>query len=231
MALLSRFRSTIFVMERLQDVNGSQGAPSEVTSLGISPFPLPRVGSGPTEETLDEGPPMLHVHLVYEDLRTGARATKLVERLGEDLKLEADFRLTLTLFDNFREPQLGDLIAAEAEDADILLLSAHGRRELPGAVISWVQEWLKKESVGPRALVLSFDAEAEGTAWASQFVGHLQGSARLASVEVFPHFGRGAIQEGEYSLEDIQYRAETRTALLDEALYRIKPSSHWGINE
>jgi len=218
-------------MESLQDLNGSKGVAKEVTTLGISTFPVSDVRSETAGETFDEGPPMLHVHLLYEDTRTGARATKLVERLGEDLRLEADFRLTLSVFDNFREGELRELVATEAEDADILLLSAHGRGELPGTVVSWIHEWLKRESDAPRALVLSFDAEAEGTDWASQFVACLQGSARSASVDVFSHFGQGAIQEGEYSLEDIQYRAETRTALLDEALYRIKPSSHWGINE
>ncbi|MGH7970672.1 MAG: hypothetical protein ACREIC_18250, partial [Limisphaerales bacterium] len=58
-----------------------------------------------------------------------------------------------------------------------------------------------------------------------------QTGARAKCVDVFSHFGQHTEEDRRFSFEDLQYRSETKTALLDETLQWTRPSSHWGINE
>jgi hypothetical protein len=219
-------------MERLQDRNGKVGT-AEHTDSGLeTPFTAePRPVAGCLEDDLDGGPPLLRLHVIFEDPSTGARATRLVESLAAHLKLEADFIVSSSGFGDIAEEPQGALPREpDADPPDILVLSAHGQAPLPLAVIFSIRRWLNSRSGEPRALVISLDAQAEQTSWADQVGGYLDiGSSR--SVEVFLHFGAFAEAQQGFSVADIHYRAETKTALLDETLQWTKPSSHWGINE
>lgn len=221
-------------MERPPESNQAVGA-AEEERLGLDfPFEPTSPHEGPhDDEDLADGPPLLRVHLLSEDLPTEARATHLVRALAENLKLEADFLITSTMFGLVVPEGQPQPVVTDKEEADILLVSAHGQSELPVGLVSWVENWLRCDSARPRALVISFDPEAEGTFWASKFHLQCQNNARLRAVDVFSHFGDSTEREceREFSLDDLQYRAETKTALLDETMRWNRPSSHWGINE
>ena len=84
----------------------------------------------------------------------------------------------------------------------------------------------------PRALVVSLDARERETPTANQMVEALSGMARQAGVDVFLHLEE-AQTEWESAFEDVQRRAELRTALLDEVLRQAERRSYrdCGINE
>jgi hypothetical protein len=161
------------------------------------------------------------------------RARRALERLANHLRLEADFHIQMSRFDLLREPVLREKAAREAAAADVLLLSAHGQLGFPPAVHSWLEQWLVVRVHAPRALVVSLDADAEDSARANQIIEMLTAAAQGSGVDLFPHFGEALDPEWELSAEDIHYRAETTTALLDETLHRMEKASHrfWGINE
>jgi len=223
--------STGYGMESPSELNKTSGAEQETTTRLEIPFNPAAQDTGSIADDYPEAPSLLRVHVLYEDSPTEARATRLVQTLADNLKLDADFHVTSAIFDflqtggSLRSP--GD----EDDEADILLVSAHGRSELPDGLVTWVEDWLQHDFDGPRALVISLDPEAEGTIWASQFNARCQTGARAKSVDVFSHFGRHAGEDQQFSFEDLQYRSETKTALLDETLQWTRPSSHWGINE
>ena len=185
------------------------------------------------ETAFNDEAPTLRVQLVYEDAQTGLRAKQALESLAEHLKLEADFHIGLSRFDLLREPAFRELAAREAEHADILLLSAHGRDVLPPGVLSWLEQWLARHGADPRALVLSFDPDAEGSPGANQTLALVETAAQPGGVDVFPHFGETPRSDREAAAKDIHYRAETRSVLLDEALWQVEMDSrrHWGIND
>lgn len=219
-------------MESPSDLNRTPGAPREERLDLDLPFEPVSLGNGiRQEEEPADGPPLLRIHLLYEDSLTQARATQLMRSLADNLKLEADFLITSTVFTLLASDDPMQPAAIDKSEPDILLVSAHGQGELPAGLVAWVEDWLQRESARPRALVISFDPEAEGTVWASKFHSQCQTHARLRSVDVFSHFGYGSQREREFSVDDLQYRAETKTALLDETLRWSRPSSHWGINE
>lgn len=177
--------------------------------------------------------PTLRVQMVYEDAETGLRAKRALESLAGHLELDADFNIGLSRFDLLREKAFRELAAREAEGADILLLSAHGNETLPPGVLAWLEEWLIRNAGEPRALVVSLDPDVAGSAEANGILSALQTVAEPAGVDMFPHFGRTMSSGWQTSADDIHYRVETRTALLDEALHRVELDSHryWGINE
>jgi hypothetical protein len=219
-------------MESLRNLNERAGAAPPATRDSGMLSPAERQILGERSEVLfDDGPPLLRVHLISEDVSTGTRGTRLVQALAEHLQFEADFKVTSTPFEILGTMNAEEIGIEEAGDADILLLSAHGKSELPPALVVWVHNWIKERTDGPRALIISLDAEAEGTVWAGQIEATLQQNAQTASVDVFSHYDRLVARAEDFSLENIQYRAQTRTALLDETLRSEKPSSHWGINE
>lgn len=218
-------------MERSQDLNGKRGGLSDNPAQSQPALASTVTDAGAPESLFDTGIPLLRVHLVYEDSSTGDRGTHLIETLAEHLKLEADFHLTATVFESIELGQNHEEDLMLPGETDILLVSAHGERTLPISVISWIQKWLRARQTTPRALVLSLDAAAQATDWANELEATFQDEARRTSVDLFSHFGELPKAEKGFSMEDIQYRAQARTALLDETLRWDKPSSHWGINE
>jgi hypothetical protein len=219
-------------MERLHKVRPEPGVPPGlIPTLSAPGEPDPRLRVSPTIEAIEDGPLVLHIHLISEDPQTEGRARQLVADLAANLKVEADFLLTSAPFEAAEFGYNWQSNATGGEDADILLVSAHGRREVPVALVRWIQGWVRQRTAGPRAVVISLDEESRDTGWMGQLEGSLQAHLRDASVDFFSHFGAVSGGGAGFSWADIQYRAETRTALLDETLQRVKPSSHWGINE
>ena len=194
---------------------------------------MKRLATSADEVVFNDETPTLRVQLVYEDSQTGLRAKEALESLADHLNLEADFYIGLSRFDLLREHEFRELAAREAEGANILLLSAHGQDALPPGVLSWLEQWLARNAGEPRALVVSLDPGSEGSPAAGQILASLESAAQPAGVYVFPHLGQVTEPDSQTTIEDIRYRAETQTGLLDEALHRFELGSHrdWGINE
>src|SRR2546428_13991075 len=87
-----------------------------------------------------EGPLRLEVLLIYEDLRTALRAKQTFDHAVRQLGLEADIHVNAWRFDLLRDPEMREEAAREAGTAALVLLSAHGRDELPAEVTSWFKQ-------------------------------------------------------------------------------------------
>jgi hypothetical protein len=88
-----------------------------------------------------------------------------------------------------REPVLYEQAANEAAEADIVFISAHGQDEPPVSLKLWVEQWLARDGGGPRALAVSLDADAGDSPSLIQMLRELGTAGRLASMDVFLHFG------------------------------------------
>jgi hypothetical protein len=181
--------------------------------------------------SLDDGAPMLRVHLIYEDTETGLRAKQAVDRLGEQFNLETGACLTPWRFDRLWEPTSREQALLEATDADLLLVSAHGEDGLPPAAQAWLERWLQLPHTGPRGLVLSLDTQARGTAGADYVLALLQDLARPAGVDVFPHFGPTLWPDWEAACDQIRTRAEFHALWMEGPQIEDQSYLRWGINE
>ena len=183
-------------------------------------------------QAVPERPPRLDAVVVYEDLQTGLRARQTLDRLAHRLEADADSRVKLWRFDLLNDPSLRGRAAAEAADADIVFVSAHGREKLPAAVDSWLEEWLFRKGSDRSALVLSLGSDGQRTPVATQMAEALGALARFADVDLFVDIDQSPTV-WESAFDEIHDRAETTTLLLDGILHEPDRQSfrHWGINE
>lgn len=180
---------------------------------------------------LSEALPKFEVILAYEDLATGLRAMRAFDHVVHQLDMEADFRVNVWKFDLLLELAKHERVGNEAADADILMLAAHGQRELPGAVNAWLKLWLDLKKDRPAALVVSLDAGAKDSAGGNQILNRLRPLAAQAGVDVFSHFSGTPGSELNLALEKIRARADTTSTVLEGILHRHESYPHWGINE
>jgi hypothetical protein len=179
-----------------------------------------------------ESPTRLRAAIVYEDFATGLRGKSALESLCDNQEFETDLSLDLWSFDLLRDPETSKHVCEGTASADIVVLSTHGKGDLPGAVLLWLNQWLKAWRDGPAALVVSLDETARDDLRARQTLASLQSAAEAAGVDMFPHFGTGAARrERVLTVEDLSQRYAARTELLDEMLNRTQAYRDWGINE
>jgi hypothetical protein len=180
-----------------------------------------------------EARPGLDVLLMYEDLSTGLRARRLLDEVVTSLNLEVDFQANLWRFDLLGEPALLELAADEAAKADIVFVSAHGQHDLPAAIHLWFKQWLARKGREPCALAVVLDPSTKEAPARNRILEALGAVGGPAGVEVFVHAAVAPESHWESAVQDIHWRAETQTAVLEEMLHRAELSSYreWGINE
>jgi hypothetical protein len=170
--------------------------------------------------------------VIYEDLSAGLRAKRVFEHLGCLLDFEMGFELTLLRADILSESDFTQRTAQEAKAADILFLSGHGQRELSAAVKQWFLHWLAYRAGQPRALAVSFDANAGDIPGMLSTLHLLESAARLADVDVFVHWESPTGQK-DFPIEQTQSVTKTRVDVREEPPRQFGGPScqHWGINE
>src|SRR5215472_3328939 len=82
--------------------------------------------------------PELKVLLLYEDAETGLRAKRSVAALYGQGDLDAGVETRLWRLDLLSTAWLREQAAAEAVDADVIIVSLHGDDELPEAMREWL---------------------------------------------------------------------------------------------
>jgi hypothetical protein len=169
--------------------------------------------------------------LIYEDLRTGLRAKEVFECTVRRLPSAPHFNLAIWRFDALSDASLRETASSEAPAAVIVLISGHGRNDLPKVVTLWLKQWLKQKSNEPRALIVSLDDASRDSASAVQMISWLQTGARAKNVTVFPHFGGTPRWEGRLAEDSIQSPSLLKMAVSDDTRRWPERHSDWGINE
>jgi hypothetical protein len=175
----------------------------------------------------------LRVLLLYEKAASAIPAKHLIDRLVEHVNLIVSFRLNLCRFDLLAVPDIRGLEPDRLLDQDIVFLAARGQEDLPPSVWSWLERWLARDPLQPRALVMSLDERARNLPVSRQIQYFLQAGASRAGVETFSHFGESHWPGQDSALVDMRYRAETTSTLLNEGLHRngFTTFRFWGIND
>ena len=88
----------------------------------------------------DDGP-KFNVAIIYEDSAAGKRAKHFYDRLIRELVDECDFSLELWNFQVLAIPEIGNSAAHVAAQADFVILSMHGKAELPAQTRHWIERW------------------------------------------------------------------------------------------
>ena len=171
--------------------------------------------------------PSLNVVIAYEDFESGKHAKSTYDFLEAQLGQEFQFSNQMWKFDVLAVPKLKDFAAKDAAAAEIIIISAHGGRDLPAEVKSWIEMWLGFKTEAS-ALVALFDGESDFNPARA----YLADIASRAQIEFFCQPGVGSSSAQTRSTTTLAHpRSETTMAFLATATQEVPSFPHWGINE
>jgi hypothetical protein len=130
--------------------------------------------------------PKFSVVMIYEDGITGRRGKLFYEKLVHELGSECDFSLDIWNFEVLAVPEIGDFAARAAAQAALVILSFHGRAELPSEIRDWIERWPELISYNDPALVALLDEPKTGRG-ASSTLAYLRSVADRNGIDFFMH--------------------------------------------
>jgi hypothetical protein len=174
--------------------------------------------------------PCFDVVIAYEDFETGKHAKRTYDFLTENLNKECTFTNQMWKFDVLGIPNLRQMAAQDAAQADIVIVSCHGQNPLPAEVKAWIELWIS-EGIHPVALVALFDEDGSSHPQTEATKAYLEQVALRVGMEFFaqptlvPKTAKSA-------------SAPLRATAINAGLFSNLPItarqttfSRWGINE
>ena len=128
--------------------------------------------------------PCFDVVIAYEDFETGKHAKRTYDFLTEHLHHECTFTNQMWKFDVLAMPNLRQMAAQDAAQADIIIISCHGATALPAEVKAWIELWINEDS-HPVALVALFDENLTDTPETQTMRSYLEQVAQRGMMEFF----------------------------------------------
>jgi hypothetical protein len=176
-----------------------------------------------------EARPLFQVLVVYEDFAAGRRANDTCSFLLAQLGGEFELRSELWKFEVLRDPEHADMAAAEALEADAIIVATHGTKPLPAEVTSWIDRWLPLREGRTGALIALLGGGPNPQQVLPPAYGYLEKVAKAANMDFLPHVL--AFTDEDVPSFDIPLPSEVSPARWDELMQRPGPERHWGINE
>jgi hypothetical protein len=100
---------------------------------------------------------------MYEDFGSGKRAKGALDYVAEEFGHELEFRHTMWRLDVLQDPKLSTLAAPALAEADLLIISLRGERQIPAKIRVLIDTWLVEKTNRDGALVALFEARASET--------------------------------------------------------------------
>src|SRR5947207_10261031 len=104
------------------------------------------------DESRDEGE-VFSALVAYEDATTRDRAMQTCDRLVRKFWKDVEFDFSWWRFDFLVDGGIVNAAVNAAVNSDLILISAHAGRELPGPVQRWIETWLPRRPGGGGVLV------------------------------------------------------------------------------
>jgi hypothetical protein len=169
--------------------------------------------------------------IAYEDAVTRDRAMQVCERLFQRFWKDMEFDFKWWRFDFLRDAGFTRQAGRQAAGSDLILFSAHARRELPGVVEKWIESWLPMRGTRDGVLVAMIGTAEDQLRGSSPIQVYLREVAQRANMDYLSQAVGASVSELNASIETITKRAEKVTSLLDGILHHATIPPRWGINE
>lgn len=173
----------------------------------------------------------MNVVLVYEDCGTGLRAKHSLDLLPAQFGPEAGIHTRLWRCDLLRAALLAEQAAIEAAEADVIILSFHGRGELPLVLRECLSRWLEQKEDRPYALGVLLDAEAASQGGHHPVIAYAQQVAAAAGADLFYGFCDASDTRVDSVVEEFAEGARTPPWAPEALRLHANPNRGWGINE
>jgi hypothetical protein len=175
--------------------------------------------------------PCLSVLILYEDFGTGLRAKHSLDMLPKQGPAPAPWSTKLWRIDLLSDPLLGEQAVLEAAAADVIILSVHGRGELPAVVREWLNSWLGRKQNRPCVLGVLLDSEEASQGGDNPVLAYAQQVATAAGANLFYGYSEAPVSELDSVMTEIDERACQSSSVLEDMLKRTESYRGWGINE
>ena len=127
--------------------------------------------------------------LIYENVAAGARARWFLERLARASRKTLEEQMWN--FDVLGIREVRKRAASAARKGDVVVVSASGQREFPGAVRAWLDMWLWLLEDENPALLALFDSSAAPTV--ASICAYLSCVTHRAGIEVLSAHGTASL--------------------------------------
>ena len=108
-------------------------------------------------------PTPFNVMIMYEDLETGKRAKKGFDYVAKAFGNDLEFRHSMWRLDILQDPKLNFLAAPALGEADLLIISLRGERQLPPRIRALIDDRLAQTANHDCALVALFEGASSAT--------------------------------------------------------------------
>jgi hypothetical protein len=127
------------------------------------------------------------VVVIYEDGSAGRRAKHFYDKLVHELEDECAFSLQLWSFQVLAIPELRESAIESAAQADVVILSLHGKAGLPVDIREWIETWSKLIIGKGSALIALVDKSTTRGGTNASALNYLKGIAKRTEVDFFGH--------------------------------------------
>jgi hypothetical protein len=125
----------------------------------------------------------LRVFIAYEDMAAGKRAKETCDVLSENLGVDWELQMDLASFKSLSVPRLQSITAAEASNANIIIVACQNG-QLPPEVKQWIRV-VRSYGLGPMALVALLAGPRRGAAEGDAANAYLAKAAKLGRMQFF----------------------------------------------
>ena len=174
----------------------------------------------------------LNIITLFEDVAAGKRGKQVYDYLANHLGDEFEFNHQVWKLDVLGTSSLRELAARDVAEADILIVSVRGDRELAPEVKSWLDKCVGQRAM-PIALVGLFDPEHKHDEKARDIRTYLEGIAQTGQMDFFSEpeqeLRRAPLDLGAQRRFDFQNAFQE--PILSEDIAHDRPCLRWGIND
>ncbi len=172
------------------------------------------------------------VVIAYEDYPTGARAKTTYDYLLRAFGRDCEFDHTMWRFDALRIPELRQIAANEAAQADMIILGVWSRSLLPVEVKTWTEQWLQQKSSRLSTLTVLIENHPGGCAkTAASILDYLRDVSQRGQMDFFSQIINAPESARGSSARRTANGATRITPAFDDAWEDPERCPGWGLNE
>jgi len=168
----------------------------------------------------------LNVVIAYEDFETGTHAKKTYDFLVANLAHDCQFFYQMWKFEVLSIPQLREIAAKDAANADLIMLSCHGHA-LPPEVMAWLEFWLGEPNHAVALVALFTEPHIVATAEVREYLASV---ATRGQLEFFAQPGELPDHPKQSGLR-LPRNSELDVPILKTAVEHEISFPRWGISE
>jgi hypothetical protein len=163
----------------------------------------------------------LELLVAYEDIPACERVKCAVDRVLSQSNVNASGRFNLYKLNELGNPEIRELAAKQAAQADILVLSMHGKNQIGPVAGDSLKQWVGLKRCKPCAAVISLDPEDKEQAGSYAWLTELCSTAAGSGMTVMMQFAGPPGFDTEFAIAEIRRRADTPFHLFDESMHGL----------